>query len=112
MINATYYDRGFLSVAVAAPRIMLTPDRSGIEITITITEGPQYKIRQLRIFERDASGREVEPIGGRGPPRAGLRRQRGGGFTPPPAPEGPPAGSARVRDPDDAHTAAHPRTRR
>ena len=65
MINATYYDRGFLSVSVAAPRVMLTPDRNGIEITLTITEGPQYKIRQLRIYERDASGREVEPIGGR-----------------------------------------------
>jgi outer membrane protein insertion porin family len=65
MINATYYDRGFLSVAVAAPRIMLTPDRSGIEITLTISEGPQYKIRQFRIYERDSSGREVEPIGGR-----------------------------------------------
>jgi outer membrane protein insertion porin family len=65
MINATYYDRGFLSVAVAAPRVMLTPDRSGIEITLTINEGPQYKIRQFRIYERDASGREVEPIGGR-----------------------------------------------
>jgi outer membrane protein insertion porin family len=65
MINATYYDRGFLSVAVAAPRVMLTPDRSGIEITLTITEGPRYKIRQLKIYERDASGREVEPIQGR-----------------------------------------------
>jgi outer membrane protein insertion porin family len=65
MINATYYDRGFLSVSVAAPRVMLTPDRSGIEITLTITEGPQYKIRQFRIYERDSTGREVEPIGGR-----------------------------------------------
>jgi len=65
MINATYYDRGFLSVAVAAPRVMLTPDRNGIEITLTINEGPQYKIRQFRIYERDGSGREVEPIGGR-----------------------------------------------
>jgi outer membrane protein insertion porin family len=80
MINATYYDRGFLSVAVAAPRIMLTPDRSGIEITITITEGPQYKIRQLRIFERDASGREVEPIGGRRHLREMLRAKTGDVF--------------------------------
>jgi outer membrane protein insertion porin family len=65
MINATYYDRGFLSVAIAAPRVMLTPDRNGIEIALTINEGPQYKIRQLKIYERDASGREVEPIQGR-----------------------------------------------
>jgi outer membrane protein insertion porin family len=80
MINATYYDRGFLSVSVAAPRVMLTPDRSGIEITLTITEGPQYKIRQLRIFERDASGREVEPIGGRRHLREMLRAKSGDVF--------------------------------
>lgn len=65
MITATYYDRGFLSVQVNTPRVMLTPDRTGIEVSVTIDEGPQYRIRQLRIFERDADGREVEPIGGR-----------------------------------------------
>ena len=80
MINATYYDRGFLSVAVSAPRVMLTPDRSGIEITLTITEGPQYKIRQLRVYERDASGREVEPIGGRRHLREMVRAKSGDVF--------------------------------
>jgi outer membrane protein insertion porin family len=65
VINALYYDKGYLSVQVATPRVMLTPDRSGIEITLAITEGPRYRIRQLRIYERDDDGREVEPIGGR-----------------------------------------------
>ena len=80
MINATYYDRGFLSVAVAAPRVMLTPDRSGIEITLTINEGPQYKIRQLKIYERDAAGREVEPIQGRRHLREMVRAKSGDIF--------------------------------
>ncbi|MBI5536371.1 MAG: outer membrane protein assembly factor BamA [Deltaproteobacteria bacterium] len=65
MINAMYYDRGYLSVQVAAPRVNLTPDRTGIEVTITLNEGPQYRIRRLRIWERDDNGKEVEPLGGR-----------------------------------------------
>jgi len=65
VINALYYDKGFLSVQVATPRVMLTPDRTGIEITIAINEGPRYRIRQLRIYERDDEGREIEPLGGR-----------------------------------------------
>jgi outer membrane protein insertion porin family len=80
MINATYYDRGFLSVSVAAPRVMLTPDRNGIEITLIITEGPQYKIRQLRVYERDVSGREVEPVGGRRHLREMVRAKSGDIF--------------------------------
>lgn len=80
MINATYYDRGFLSVQVATPRVMLTPDRNGIEITLTINEGPQYKIRQLKLYERDASGREVEPIGGRRHLREMVKSKSGDVF--------------------------------
>jgi outer membrane protein insertion porin family len=80
MINATYYDRGFLSVSVATPRVMLTPDRNGIEISLTINEGPQYKIRQMRVYERDATGREVEPIGGRRHLREMIRAKGGDIF--------------------------------
>jgi outer membrane protein insertion porin family len=80
VISALYYDRGFLSVQVATPRIMLTPDRTGIEIAITITEGPRYKIRQLRIYERDAEGREIEPLGGRRHLREMVRARPGDYF--------------------------------
>src|SRR6185436_6657703 len=80
VINALYYDRGFLSVQVATPRVMLTPDRSGIEITIAITEGPRYKIRQLRIYERDDDGREIEPLGGRRRLREMVRAKPGDWF--------------------------------
>ena len=80
MITAAYYDRGFLSVQVATPRVMLTPDRTGIEVSITIDEGPQYRIRSLRIFERDEEGREVEPIGGRRHLRMMVRAKSGDVF--------------------------------
>jgi outer membrane protein insertion porin family len=65
MLSALYYDKGYLSVQIGTPRVMLTQDRESVDIAIVIHEGPRYKIRQLRIYERDADGKEVEPIGGR-----------------------------------------------
>ncbi len=80
MISALYYDRGFLSVQIATPRVMLTPDKNGIEITITIDEGPRYKIRQLRVYERGPNGEEVEPIDGRRNLRNMVRAKSGDYF--------------------------------
>ena len=39
MMNALYYDKGYLNVQIGTPRVMLTPDREGIEITVVIHEG-------------------------------------------------------------------------
>jgi outer membrane protein insertion porin family len=80
LLSSLYYDKGFLSVQINAPRVMLTPDRNGIELTITINEGPQYKIRSFRIFERDADGKEIEPIGGRRHLREMVRARSGDFF--------------------------------
>ena len=80
VISALYYDRGYLSVQVATPRVMLTPDRAGIEVTITVNEGPRYKIRQLRVYEKDAEGREIEPLGGRRQLREMIRAKSGDWF--------------------------------
>ena len=80
VISALYYDRGFLTVSINTPRVMLTPDRSGIELSITIEEGPRYKIRQLRVYERGPDGREVEPIGGRRNLRNMVRSKSGDYF--------------------------------
>jgi outer membrane protein insertion porin family len=80
VISANYYDRGFLSVAINTPRVMLTPDKSGIEVVITIDEGPRYKIRKLRVYERGADGREVEPIDGRRNLRMMVRANSGDYF--------------------------------
>jgi outer membrane protein insertion porin family len=65
VISSHYYDKGFLTVKIAAPRVMLTPDRSGIDIVLTIDEGPRYRIRRLHLLEVDEDGREVQPLGGR-----------------------------------------------
>ncbi|MBW2459355.1 MAG: outer membrane protein assembly factor BamA, partial [Deltaproteobacteria bacterium] len=65
VISSHYYDKGFLSVQVAAPRVMLTPDRSGIDIVLSIDEGPRFRIRRMQVQEVDADGREIKPLNGR-----------------------------------------------
>jgi len=80
MISAMYYDRGYLEVSVHTPRVMLTPDKSGIEVSLTIDEGPRYKIRQLRVFEQGADGSEVEPLEGRRALRMRVSAESGDYF--------------------------------
>ncbi len=80
VLNALYYDRGFLTVQVDTPRVMLTPDRQGVEITVTISEGPRFRIRRLRIAERDEARNEVEPLGGRRHLREMLHAKTGDWF--------------------------------
>ncbi len=82
MLSALYYDKGYLSVQIGTPRVMLTPDRQGIDIAVAIHEGPRYKIRQLRIYERDPDNpsHEVEPLGGRRALRELVHAQSGGFF--------------------------------
>lgn len=80
MVSAMYYDRGYLQVSVHTPRVMLTPDKSGIEVSVTIDEGPRFKIRQLRVFEQGPDGSEVEPIGGRRALRLKVRAESGDYF--------------------------------
>jgi outer membrane protein insertion porin family len=80
VISALYYDRGYLTVSISTPRVMLTPDKSGIEVSITINEGPRYRIRQLRVYERGPNGQEVEPIDGRRALAAMVRADPGDYF--------------------------------
>jgi outer membrane protein insertion porin family len=80
LMSGLYYDKGFLNVQIGTPRVMLTPDREGIEVTLVIHEGPRFKIRQLQVYERDADGKEVEPLGGRRALRQLLRANSGDYF--------------------------------
>lgn len=64
-LQALYYDRGYLAVAVGTPRIELTPDRKHIDITIPIEEGPRFRIGRLRVAEVNEDREEIEPLGGR-----------------------------------------------
>jgi len=81
MLSALYYDKGYLSVQIGTPRVMLTADREGIDIAIAIHEGPRYRIRQLRIYERDNEGHEVTPLGGRRALQQMLRARSGEPFS-------------------------------
>jgi outer membrane protein insertion porin family len=80
LLSALYYDKGYMNVQVGTPRVMLTPDREGIELALVIREGPRFKIRQLKIYERDADGKEVEPLGGRRALRQLVRARSGDYF--------------------------------
>ncbi|HXN32552.1 MAG TPA: outer membrane protein assembly factor BamA, partial [Polyangiaceae bacterium] len=80
MMSALYYDKGYLSVQIGTPRVMLTADREGIDIAVVLHEGPRYKIRQMRVYERDNEGREIEPLGGRRALRQMIREQSGDYF--------------------------------
>lgn len=80
LLNALYYDKGYMSVQIGTPRVMLTPDREGIDITVIIHEGPRFKIRQLKVYERDNDGREVEPLSGRRNLRSLIRSKAGDWF--------------------------------
>lgn len=80
LLNALYYDKGYMNVQIGTPRVMLTPDREGIEITLVIHEGPRFKIRQLKVYERDNEGKEVEPPGGRRALRQLIRAKSGDYF--------------------------------
>ena len=79
-LSALYYDKGYLGVQIETPRIMVTPDREGVELSLSIHEGPRYRIRSLRVLEQDADGREVEPLGGRRHLREMVRAKIGDWF--------------------------------
>lgn len=80
MITALYYDRGYLGVQVATPRAELTPDREGVELTVSVEEGARYKVRQLKLYETDDKGQDIEPLGGRKALRSLLRTSSGDYF--------------------------------
>ena len=111
VISALYYDRGFLSVTINTPRVMLTPDRNGIEVSITIDEGPRYRIRQLRIYERGPNDQEVEPINGRRNLRMMVRTKSGEYFNRAELLEDLGAIRTLYRDHGFANVEANPQTR-
>lgn len=47
IIQAAYYDRGFINVKVEKPAISLSPDKKDIYITLKVEEGDPYKIGKL-----------------------------------------------------------------
>lgn len=64
-LQAYYYDQGYLAMRVGTPTIALTPDRSFIDITIPLEEGPRFRIGRLAVREVNDAGDNIEPLGGR-----------------------------------------------
>lgn len=81
LLHAAYYDRGYLSVEIAQPRVQLSPDRRFIDIVLNVREGPRYRIGRLRVSEVNAEGDEVEPLGGRRVLREMIQAQAGDWFS-------------------------------
>ncbi|HVE51715.1 MAG TPA: outer membrane protein assembly factor BamA [Casimicrobiaceae bacterium] len=48
-LRSFYQDRGYLEFAVDSTQVSISPDRENITITINITEGPLYKIGDVRL---------------------------------------------------------------
>jgi outer membrane protein insertion porin family len=56
LLQAHYWDRGYVQVKVGTPLIELSPDKQSMYITISIDEGPQYRLGNI-----DVRGDLLEP---------------------------------------------------
>jgi len=49
LLQAHYWDNGYVQVKVGTPVLELSPDKQSLYITITIDEGPQYRLGKIDI---------------------------------------------------------------
>src|SRR4030095_7322160 len=49
LIQAHYWDRGYVQVKVANPLVELSPDKQSMYITISVEEGPQYRLGKVDV---------------------------------------------------------------
>lgn len=54
-----YRSQGFLDASVDIADVRFTADRSAVDITIVVVEGPRYTIEEVRIEHVDSSGRPL-----------------------------------------------------
>jgi outer membrane protein insertion porin family len=59
LIQAHYWDRGYVQVKVANPLVELSPDKQSMYITINIEEGPQYRLGRVDVTGELLAPREV-----------------------------------------------------
>lgn len=48
-LRSFYQDRGYLEFAVESTQVSISPDKEEITITINVSEGPQFKVSDVRI---------------------------------------------------------------
>jgi len=80
-LQALYYDYGYLTVELGSPLIELTPDRRFVDITITVKEGPRFKVGRVKVAELDENGQEREPLFGRKKLRESIELDPGDWFS-------------------------------
>jgi outer membrane protein insertion porin family len=56
-LQATYLDRGYVTVKIGQPSIALSPDKRWIHVTIPIEEGERYRIGEIK-FDGQLLGQE------------------------------------------------------
>ena len=79
-IRELYQSKGYIYVAVSEPKIRLSPDKKKIFLTISISEGDQYKIGDIRIkgnkvFSDPELYNQIEITTGRIFNRSALRKR-------------------------------------
>ena len=62
ILQAYYYDKGYLQMRVGTPRVELTSDFRYIDITLPVVEGDRYRVRTVRVTEVDENGQEREAL--------------------------------------------------
>ncbi|MCL4184583.1 MAG: outer membrane protein assembly factor BamA [Burkholderiaceae bacterium] len=62
-LRSFYLDRGYLEFNVESTQVSISPDKEGVEITIDVNEGEQYRVSAIR-FGGELLGRqqEFEPL--------------------------------------------------
>src|SRR3954471_17483648 len=58
LLQAHYWDRGYVQVKVGTPLIELSPDKQSMYITISIDEGPQYRLGKVDVTGELLASRE------------------------------------------------------
>ncbi len=81
MVQALYWDNGYIDVQVGSPRVELSADRRYIFVSIPIEEGPRYKVGRIKVVEHDPEGNEVSMLGGRRKVRSMVRTRRDEWFS-------------------------------